>query len=90
MLDFNNSLIVEALFLVFIACEDGVKFLVMWLFAKELKTLTSKNACCPLCQKPRALTSSLASSEDLGLCSIHQVTMSPELCHKERNYVLSL
>ena len=26
----------------------------------------------------------------MGLCSIYQVTMSPELRHKERNNVLSL
>ena len=38
-----------------------------WLFANGLNALTSKNACCPFCQKSRALTSNRASSDELAL-----------------------
>ena len=47
---------------------SAVSGLGAWLFAKELKTLMSKNVRCLLCQKPRALTSNqLASSDELSL-----------------------
>ena len=55
-------------FFLFLLLERAVSsFCFRWLFAKGLKTLTSKNARCPLCQKPRALTSKQASSEELAL-----------------------
>ena len=38
-----------------------------WLFANGLNTLTSKNAFCPFCQKPWALKSNQASSDELAL-----------------------
>ena len=38
-----------------------------WLFANGLNTLTSKNAFCPFCQKPRALKSNRTSSDELAL-----------------------
>ena len=67
MLDFNNSLVVPSLFLVLIARESRVKFLFQVALCEKVKNPDIKNARCPLCQKPRALTSTQASSEELAL-----------------------
>ena len=54
-------------FLIFIARESVSSFWFRWLFSEGLKTLTSKNARCLLFQKPCALISKRASSEELAL-----------------------
>ena len=67
MFEFDNSLVVLSLFS-FSLLENAVSsFWFMWLFAKGLKTLTLKNERCPLCQKPRAMMSKQASSEEMAL-----------------------
>ena len=68
MLDFNDLLVAVPLFPVLIAQVSHVSgFWFRCIFVTGLKTLTLKNACCPLCQKLCALTSSQVSSEQQAL-----------------------
>ena len=53
-----------------------LSFWFRWLFANGLNTLTSKNAFCPFCQKPRALKSNRASSDELALLLIIALLLS--------------
>lgn len=62
MLDFNNSLVVLSLFVVHIARENRIKFLVSLALYERVKTLKSKSACCPFAKTPlRGLTFKQAS-----------------------------